>query len=139
MFIHPGIAGFRSLAVTVFVVTLCIAGCQSIREHHYLANETLDYRDKKITSIVTKKGVVVYYDIAGARYVVDVNDTSFVRKVIGFSVESRPISTPIEDILEINCEVREYDGAGTFLTILSAGGLVLLLIILSAFSGFSIH
>jgi len=120
--------------VFVLSVGLLISGCQAIREYNYLAKETLDYRDKKITSVVTTKGDILHYDIAGARYIVDVTDTTMVRKVIGFSIENKPLSTPIENILEINCESRELDGGGTGLLILSAGGVALLLIFAAIFS-----
>ena len=114
--------------IMILVVGLWISGCQTIREYNYLANETLDYRDKKITSIVTKKGDIVYYDIAGARYIVDVQDTTMERKVIGFNIENRPVSTPIEQILEITCEARELDGGGTGLLVVTAAGVLLLAI-----------
>jgi hypothetical protein len=114
--------------IVILIVGLWTAGCQTVREYNYLANETLDYRDKKITSIVTKKGDVVNYDIAGARYIVDVRDTTMERKVIGFNIENRPISMPIEQILEISCEARELDGGGTGLLVVTAAGVLLLAI-----------
>ncbi len=116
-----------------------IVGCQSTREFNYLVSETLDFRDKKITSIVTKKGDVIYYDIAGARYVVDVKDTTMERKVIGFSIENKPTSTPLENILEINCESRETDGAGTGLAVLAGAGVVLLVLFAIFLATFRIH
>ena len=124
----------------IFLLLSCwITACQSTREYNYLVNETLDFRDKKITSIVTKKGEVIYYDIGGARYIVDVKDTTIERKVVGYSLENRPTSIPLENILEINCESRETDASGTGLAVLAGAGVVLLVlfaIFLASFSGF---
>lgn len=120
----------------VIIAGFWIAGCHTTREYNYLAKETQDYRDKKITSIVTNKGDVIYYDVAGARYIVDVKDTTVSRKVIGFNFENKPISTPIEDILEISCEARELDAPGTGLTILAGGAILLLAVLAAAFSNF---
>ena len=120
----------------VIIAVLWLGGCHTIREYNYLAKETLDYRDKKITSIVTNKGDVIYYDVAGARYIVDVKDTIVSRKVIGFNLENRPISTPAEDILEISCESRELDAPGTGLSILGAAAVILLAVLAAAFSNF---
>lgn len=129
----------RARFVVFLVIGFSIVGCQSTKEYNYLVGESLDFRDKKITSIVTKKGDIIYYDIGGARYVVDVKDTTMERKVIGFSIENKPTSTPLEHILEVTCESRETDGAGTGLAVLAGAGVVLLVLFAIALSSYSIH
>ena len=129
----------RARFVILLVISSSIVGCQSTREYNYLVGESLDFRDKKITSIVTKNGNVIYYDIGGARYVVDVRDTTMERKVIGFSIENKPTSTPLESILEITCESRETDGAGTGLAVLAGAGVVLLVLLGALLSSVGAH
>lgn len=114
---------------------LLIVGCMTVQHFHYIADETLEYRDKKITSIVRKDGEHIVYDVSGARYIVEPRDSAWVRRIIGYDIMNRPTSTPIEEVLEINCQNKEFNTPGTALGVLAVSGLISVILVAAAFSG----
>ncbi len=101
------------------ILYVLFVGCHTIKEYSYVATDAQSFRDQPINAVTLKNGSIQTFNDIGGRFYEE-NDANGIskKKVIGFDEQNNLINLDLENILEVQTQVRSFNVLGTYIFII---------------------